>query len=169
VLICILASVLLLNCLIRVTRVQGSSMDPTLENGELMLVWSLGYQPEQGDIGVLNKVTAPIPGWNGERAIVKRVIAVGGQTVDIDYETSLVYVDGKVLDEPYILEDMRRLRDAYMQKTHWEIPEGSVFVLGDNRNDSTDSRHDLLGCVDNGYLLGKVVVAIWPLDKIGLL
>ena len=169
---CVVVAVLVFNCLARLTRVDGHSMDNTLQHQEMLLVWSLGYTPQQGDIVVLNKTTADLPGWDGTRAIVKRVIAVGGQTVDIDYSTGTVYVDGVPLDEPYIKEEMYR-PDPYlrpeMQQTHWDIPEGSIFVMGDNRNNSTDSRDDRLGPIDTGYVLGKVVLALWPLDRFGLM
>ena len=79
-------------------------------------------------------------------------------------------MDGVPLDEPYIKEEMLR-PDPYfrpeMQQTHWEIPEGSIFVMGDNRNNSTDSRDDRLGPIDTGYVLGKVVLALWPPDRFG--
>ena len=103
----------------RLTRVDGPSMDNTLQHNELLLVWSLGYKPQQGDIVVLNKTTAT---HLGGVAIVKRVIAVGGQTVDIDYSTGTVYVDGEPLDEPYIKEPMV---DIYGSRgsTHIEVPE----------------------------------------------
>ena len=87
----------------RLTRVQGESMTNTLQDQQLLLVWSLGYEPKQGDIVVLNKTTVE---HLGGVAIVKRVIATGGQTVDIDYESNSVYVDGVLLDEPYIREPM---------------------------------------------------------------
>lgn len=166
---CVLVAVLLFNCFARVSRVDGSSMDTTLQDGELMLVWSLGYEPKAGDIVVLNKTTAD---FLGNRAIVKRVIATGGQTVDIDYTAGIVYVDGQPLDEPYIMESMYRPdpnRHPTMQETHWDVPEGSIFVMGDNRNNSTDSRDIRLGTVDQDYVLGKVVLALWPLSKIGLM
>ncbi len=99
---CVLAAILIFNCLARLIRVEGHSMDNTLQDGELMLVWSLGYRPRQGDIVVLNKTTAEFLGGEGGEAIVKRVIATGGQTVDIDYAAGIVYVDGSPLDEPYI-------------------------------------------------------------------
>ncbi len=166
---CVLAAVLLFNCLARLTRVDGQSMDNTLQHGELMLVWSLGYRPRQGDIVVLNKTTAEFLGGKDGEAIVKRVIATGGQTVDIDYGSGTVYVDGAALEEPYIREEMCLPANPDMQNTHWEVPEGSVFVMGDNRNHSTDSRHALLGTVDEGYLLGKVVLALWPPSKFGLM
>lgn len=165
---CVLVAVVLFNCLARLTRVEGSSMENTLEEGEMMLLWTLGYQPRQGDIVVLNKTAWETEQILHNRAIVKRVVAVGGQTVDIDYGTGTVYVDGVPLDEPYIKEEMYfPAREPMMQGTHWEIPEGSIFVMGDNRNHSTDSRHVQLGPVDTGYVLGKAVFALWPMDKFG--
>lgn len=167
ILVCVLAAVFLFNCVIRLTRVDGESMDNTLQHGELMLVRSIAYDPQPGDIIVLNKTTVDIPGWDGTKAIVKRIIATEGQTVDVDYEAGLVYVDGKPLDEPYIKEEMYRPLDYHMQQTHWEVPEGSIFVMGDNRNNSTDSRDERLGCIDEEYILGKVVLALWPMSKFG--
>ena len=149
----------------RLTRVDGQSMDYTLQNNELLLVWSLGYTPQQGDIVVLNKTTAT---HLGGRAIVKRVIATGGQTVDIDYNTSTVYVDGEPLDEPYLWEPMM---DIYGSRgsTHIEVPEGSIFVMGDNRNGSDDSRDNLIGTIDEDYVLGKAFFSIFPFSKFGAL
>lgn len=166
---CVLAAVVVFNCCARLTRVDGHSMDDTLRHGELMLIWSLGYQPKQGDIVVLNKNASETIQLLHDRAIVKRVIAVGGQSVDIDYATNTVYVDGDPLDEPYILEEMYRPGYYNMQQTHWDIPEGSIFVMGDNRNHSTDSRHDQVGPIDTGYVLGKAILALWPLEKLGFL
>lgn len=166
VMACVLAAVVLFNCFARLTRVDGRSMDNTLQDGELMWVWSLGYHPKQGDIVVLNKKTAT---FLRDRAIVKRVIAVGGQSVDIDYGTGTVYVDGQPLDEPYIREEMYFPGDFNMYETHWEVPEGSIFVMGDNRNHSTDSRDQRLGPVDEDYILGKAVFAFWPLSRFGTL
>ncbi len=148
----------------RVTRVVGHSMDPTLSEGELLFVWSLGYEPKQGDIIVCNKTTATFLGGD---AIVKRVIAVGGQTVDVDYATSTVYVDGEPLDEPYVLEPSGWFIQPGMEETHVEVPEGSVFLMGDNRNGSTDSRHCELGPVDTDYILGKAVFSLFPFNKMG--
>ena len=163
---CVLAAVVLFNCFARLTRVDGDSMDNTLQDGELMLVWSLGYTPKQGDIVVLNKTTAD---FLGNRAIVKRVIATGGQTVDIDYSSGTVYVDGLPLDEPYIREEMFLPFTSTMQQTHWEVPEGSIFAMGDNRNYSTDSRDDRLGTIHEDYVLGKVVFGLWPPSRMGVL
>ena len=163
---CVLGAVIAFNLVVRLSVVDGHSMDPTLEHGELMLVWSLGYTPKQGDIVIINKTTA---NFLHEQAVVKRVIAVGGQTVDIDYGKGRVYVDGERVKEKYILEEMYLPGNPYMQETHFEVPEGTVFVLGDNRNGSTDSRDSRLGTIDEGYILGRAVAAIWPMDKFGLL
>ena len=151
----------------RLTRVDGDSMTNTLQNGQLLLVWSLGYQPEQGDIVVLNKTTVE---HLGGVAIVKRVIATGGQTVDIDYAANAVYVDGERLDESYIKEPMADLTgDPLRSQTHFEVPDGSIFVMGDNRNGSDDSRNSLIGFIDEDYVLGKAVFSIFPFSTFGAL
>lgn len=145
----------------RIIGVDGSSMAPTLHHGDMLLLQSLGYEPEQGDVVVLTKESFM------DRPIVKRVIAVGGQTVEIDYDTSTVYVDGEALDEPYINEDyMRRLPPDYL--TYAEVPEGSIFVMGDNRNNSSDSRHPLIGIVDERCVLGGAKFVLLPFQDFGV-
>ena len=163
---CVVAAVVVFNCFARLSRVDGQSMDYTLEHNELLLVWSLGYSPKQGDIVIINKTTAE---FLGEHAIVKRVIATGGQTVDIDYASGTVYVDGEALDEPYIAEEMYLPASPNMQQTHFEVPEDEVFVMGDNRNHSTDSRDDRLGTIHEDYVLGRAVLALFPVSKFGTL
>ena len=151
----------------RLTRVDGNSMTNTLQNGQLLLVRSLGYEPEQGDIVVLNKTT--VEHLNGV-AIVKRVIATGGQTVDIDYAANSVYVDGERLDESYIKEPMADMTgDPLYAQTRFEVPEGSIFVMGDNRNGSDDSRDARIGFIDEDYVLGKAVFSIFPFSTFGAL
>ena len=142
----------------RITVVDGSSMLPTLEHGDRMLLWSLGYEPQQGDIVVLHKDFEGVSG-----PIVKRVIAVEGQTVDIDYEENTVYVDGTPLEEDYILEPTER--QYWQEIDHITVPEGCIFVMGDNRNVSNDSRNPDLGVVDTRYVLGKCCLVIWPLGR----
>ena len=149
----------------RLTRLDGTSMTNTLHHNQILLVWSLGYQPEQGDIVVLNKTTAE---HLGGVAIVKRVIATGGQTVDIDYSTNSVYVDGVRLEEDYIREPMVDLTsNPLYAQTHFEVPEGSIFVMGDNRNGSDDSRDSRIGTIDEAYVLGKAIFSFLPLSTFG--
>ena len=142
----------------RITVVDGSSMRPTLEHGDRMLVWSLGYEPKQGDIVVLRKDFGDVSG-----PIVQRGIAVEGQTVRIEYETNTVYVDGQPLEEDYILEPMEQ--QYWQQLDEMTVPEGCIFVMGDNRNVSNDSRNPQLGAVDTRYVLGKCCLVIWPLGN----
>ena len=146
----------------RVIGVDGKSMMPTLHDKDMLLLQSVGYTPKQGDVVVLRKQFADVKG-----PIVKRVIATGGQTVEIDYNTSTVYVDGQPLDEPYLGEPMYTPAMANEQGTYWVVPEGSIFVMGDNRNASSDSRNAELGTVDTRYVLGKALFIILPFQHIG--
>ena len=144
----------------RIIGVDGSSMMPTLHDHDMLLLQSIGYTPESGDVVVLSKKS-----FREGQPIVKRVIAVGGQTVDIDYESNTVYVDGVVLDETYILEPMRELPSNFA--THVVVPEGSIFVMGDNRNNSTDGRSPELGVVDERCVLGRALFVLLPFQDIG--
>ncbi len=143
----------------RVIGVDGRSMLPTLHDRDTMLLQSLGYRPAQGDVVVLTKYFEQVRG-----PIVKRVIATEGQTVDIDYAAGTVTVDGIVLDEPYIREPMRAPWTE--GATHITVPEGHVFVMGDNRNESNDSRNPSLGTVDERYILGRVLMVLLPLNHL---
>lgn len=143
----------------RLISVDGTSMVPTLLHGELMAVRSIGYTPKQGDIIVLTQASFR------DEAIVKRLIAKGGQTVEIDYGAGTVSVDGVVLDEPYINEPMLPRGDV----TSITVPEGYLFVMGDNRNVSADSRYNYVGLVDERRVLGHAEAVIFPLQKFKLL
>lgn len=149
----------------RVISVDGGSMLPTLHHKDMLLLRSIGYTPEQGDIVVLTKDF----GSHVDHPIVKRVIAVGGQTVRIDYETDKVYVDGVALDEPYINEADMRDQGGDLIVNELTVPEGSVFVLGDNRNNSSDSRHYELAAIDERYILGKAVMILLPFQHLSIL
>lgn len=147
---------------VRLIGVDGTSMYPTLQDHSIMLVSNLGYTPQKGDIVVLNK-----QGFWNDQPIVKRVIATGGDTVDIDPVTGDVIVNGEVLDEPYIYEKintLERMGDLTYPQT---VPEGCIYVLGDNRNGSTDSRWSSLGMVDERYVLGHVLSVVFPFNDFG--
>lgn len=148
----------------RIITVDGPSMLPTLHDKDMLLLRSFAYTPEQGDVVVLTKDFD----YYEDQPIVKRVIAVGGQTVRIDYGTSTVYVDGVALEEPYILEQTMYVPGGKLSIQELEVPAGSVFVLGDNRNNSSDSRHYQLGAIDERYILGKVVTVLFSPYKWGL-
>ncbi len=150
---------------IRLVGVVGVSMTPTLLEGDHVALLSnfFYHDIKNGDIVVLR-----VPSYDEDQAIVKRVIATEGQTVDIDFDAGTVTVDGVTLDEPYINEPMT-WPSYYMT---WEypitVPEGCIFVMGDNRNHSTDSRDPSIGMVDTRYVLGKVIATVWPLNQIGV-
>ena len=165
----VVSIVLLFTFVGRISRVEGNSMLHTLHDGDLLLLRSIGYTPKAGDVVVLNKTTDETVSLLGGDAIVKRVIATEGQEVFIDYNTSTVYIDGDPLNEPYLWEAMEFRSGPYSGQTPFVVPEGSIFVMGDNRNGSTDSRHELLGTVDTGYVLGKAVCILFPFSDMGLL
>ena len=146
--------------LVRTSQVNGSSMYPTLEDGDQLLISKLFYEPKQGDIVVVTHPNMP----EDEPALIKRVIALEGQTVDIDFEKGLVFVDGEVLEEDYIAEPTYNQIDFEGPIT---VPKGEVFVLGDNRNNSADSRDDRYGTFDKDYILGRCITRVVPFDKFG--
>lgn len=138
----------------RVVGVNGRSMKPTLNNGDWLLVTAVTTNIERGDIVITTQ-----PNILNE-PLVKRVIATGGDTVDIDFENHTVTVNGEVLDEPYIAEPTARRGDFTYPLT---VPDGYLFLMGDNRNDSTDSRFKIVGFIDERYVLGVAKVRVYPL------
>lgn len=158
----VLIIIFLFTFVFRITVVDGASMENTLYNWDVVLVRSIAYTPEQGDIVVLTKESFR------DQSIIKRVIAVEGQTVDIDYASSTVYVDGAALDEPYIKEWMQVpvFGDVV---NHLTVPEGCIFVMGDNRNHSSDSRDPSIGVVDVRCVIGQAVLVLFPFAHFGKL
>lgn len=146
----------------RFIYVSGPSMQSTLWDKDMMIVQELGYTPRAGDVIIFTK-----PFRTETGPLVKRVIALGGQTVDIDYNAGTVSVDGVVLDEPYINEPM--YAPGYENQSHIEVPVGSLFVMGDNRNHSNDSRDVTLGVIDERQVIGRAVCVVLPFQNFGII
>ena len=152
----VLVVVAIFTFVIRMMGVDGHSMLNTLQHGDRLLVVNsmLYHDYKYGDIVILRK-----NGVYDDDPIVKRVIAVEGQTVDIDFAEGIVYVDGEALEEDYIREPTYTAEGTEFPLT---VPEGSIFVMGDNRNGSSDSRDYRLGTVDTRYVIGKAAFLIFP-------
>ncbi len=149
----ILCGILIFVFVGRVIGVDGSSMLNTLHDTDKIVMSNLFYTPKYGDIVVLKTEAF------GQTPLVKRVIATEGQIVDIDFNTGEVSINGRVIEEFYIRELTTEQLDFNGPVT---VPKGDVFVMGDNRNASTDSRSNLVGMVDTRQILGKVLFVLIP-------
>ena len=143
----------------RIVNVDGDSMKNTLLNDEKLIVTSFMYTPADGDIVVISH------GQHLDEPIVKRVIATEGQTLKIDFDRQQVYVDGKLIDEPYVSSEIVQ-GDSVIPEI---IPEGKIFVMGDNRAISNDSRYNQVGLIDVDDIIGKAQFRVLPINKIGYL
>lgn len=166
-----LAVILLMTFGLRLCVVSGNSMDVTLLNGERLVVSNLFYTPQKGDIIVFHQTSDTDDGFN--EPIVKRVIAKGGEHVKIDYTQNKIYVsadnvftEDELLIEPYIMG----FRPNYPvdSVSFYDVPDGHLFVLGDNRFVSADSRYHEVGFVDERRVLGKVLLRLTPFSKFGI-
>ena len=155
----VLVLVLVFSLFFRIIQVDGESMVPTLQNGDKLIVWGAGYEPQRGDVVIVDSYTAY------GKPLVKRVIAKGGDVVNIDYQAGTVSVNGEVLQEAYIAEPTYLGYDVTFPYT---VPEGTVFVMGDNRNASLDSRSSYVGCIDERDILGKVLLCFLPFSDFGV-
>ena len=151
-----LVLVLVFSFFFRIIQVDGESMVPTLENGDKLIVWGAGYEPQRGDVVIVDSYTSY------GRPLVKRVIAKGGDTISIDYATGTVEVNGKVLEEDYIAEPTYLGYDVEFPYT---VPEGTVFVMGDNRNNSLDSRSQRVGLIHKDDIIGKAQAVVFPFSN----
>lgn len=141
--------------LLSIAVVNGDSMYPTMENGKFLLVDRIHSMYSRGDI-----ILAQVPTMNsGGEYIVKRVIAVGGETLSIDYEKNEVTVDGELISEPYINleEDDPMWPENDVDTIEYLVPDGYIFVMGDNRNYSADSRSEEIGPISEKKIIGKVI------------
>ena len=149
------AVILLLSFVFRHAEVIGSSMDTTLANGEHLIISDLFYTPERGDIIVFEDHSTIY-----KKPLIKRVIAVGGDHIRI--KNGVVHINGTLLDESAYV------RAAYtMGDIDIVVPDGEVFVMGDNRGASDDSRNSLIGTIDEDAILGKVILRFFPFDSFG--
>lgn len=149
----------------RISVVSGNSMNQTLSHGDTLVVSSLPYTPKQGDIVVFR---APYSVPYGDEHLVKRVIATENQTIDIDFSTWTVTVDGQKIDE----SDYLYLSGfPYHSEISfpYTVPEGKVFLMGDNRYGSHDSRTNDIGAVDVDYIVGPAVLRLFPINKFGFI
>ena len=146
-------AVLIATLWLPVLQVYGNSMTPTLQNGEIIFtVKTSEFEP--GDI---------ISFYYNNKILIKRVIARSGEWVDMDAEGN-VYVNETLLDEPYL--DEKAFGDCNIELPY-QVPEGRVFVMGDHRSTSVDSRNSAVGCVAQEQIVGKILFRVWPLEKFG--
>ncbi len=156
--VALVVALLINQFLFAIVRVDGASMQPTLLDSERLVITKLFYKPEPNDIVIVKSEVL-------KKHIVKRVIATEGQEIYIDAKTGDVYVDNVLLDEPFIKEKINPLRVGTKYDYPLVVPEGTVFVMGDNRNNSQDSRS--IGVIPLNEIVGKASLRILPLDKFG--
>lgn len=158
--ICVVLIVALLVFVFRPVTVVGNAMEDTLKENDTIILTNFLYTPQQGDVVVINASS------KGEStAIIARVIAVGGQSISIEEDKNRVLVDGKIIDEPYVKGDTDMGIEWDVPAT---IPDGYVFVLGDNREAAYDSRYQQIGLVHESDIIGKVQFLVFPFERISV-
>ncbi|MDP4121254.1 MAG: signal peptidase I [Bacillota bacterium] len=148
--------IILLTFVFRMVNVDGRSMMDTLQTNDKVVVTNLFYYPHDGDIIVISH------GANYTKPLIKRVIAVEGQTLNIDFKTGTVIVDGVKLYEPYIKAPTTTQGDLPVCSV---VPKGKVFVMGDNRPESMDSRYSEVGLINISDIIGKAQYIVYPFDR----
>lgn len=173
ILTAIVAIVLIFTFIIRINTVEGTSMDPTLEGGQKLLVTDLFYTPDYNDIVIVQAANL-----DGGKPIVKRVIGLPGDTVRIDFEAGIVYrngealpievIDNQLYEDGHKIKTYTTLRQDMQSNQDYVVPEDSYFVMGDNRNNSKDSRlFSAIGFIDKNYIAGRAIFSIFPFDTFG--
>ncbi len=175
--ITVFAIVMVFTYLLHPVNVVGESMVPTLNDKDKIFMSMITTNVSYGDIIVINNDASYMLGSSGEvikrdsaqfdECIIKRVIACGGQTIDINFDNGIVTVDGKELDEPYIAALTTKNQGAFQFPL--TVPEGYYFVMGDNRNKSTDSRSPYVGLIKKEQIYGKALVRYGPLSEFKIL
>ncbi len=178
VLISVFFVIMLFAYVLRPVTVEGHSMESTLQNQDKLFMTDLLYTPKRGDIVIVDNDFSHIYNEEGdliessglstattEKHLIKRVIAVGGETLNIDFTTGIVTIDGVVLEEPYI--NNLTVNDEGAFTYPLTIPEGYYFVMGDNRQHSSDSRHPMVGLVSEEQIMGKAVFRFAPISNFG--
>ncbi len=159
-LLCMLVIFIAFTFFFRLVKVSGASMNPTLMTGDRLITSNFLYSPDYGDIIVINKQGAE------EESIIKRVIALPGDKLSIDFETHLIIVNGKVLYEDY--EVTEPISEQYDLTYPLTVPDNAVFVLGDNRNNSLDSRTESIGFISLDEISGKALIRVFPIGKFSI-
>ncbi len=162
----VIVVVLLFTFVFKIVGIVGESMTNTLMNGDRVLVCGLGYEPKVGDVVIISRNASNIiedEDTEDER-IIKRVIALEGQTVTID-QTGIVKVDGTEIQESYVKEHAKTFPKEGNGEYSHIVADGCVFVLGDNREGSLDSRSSVIGDVDKRYILGKAICRVVPFSE----
>jgi len=158
IVVAVSAALLVRQFVLQQFAVSGSSMYSTLHDGDRVLVNKLSYRlhdPRRGDVVVLKTMESV-----GERDLIKRVVALPGET--IEYRSCVLYIDGRVLTEPYLDDSIVTAQNCGGDQAPLTVPEDSVFVLGDNRGGSKDSRDGQLGPISYDDIIGRAFVVIWP-------
>ncbi len=158
--------VLVFTFFIRFVGVSGTSMLNTFQDGDRLIIQKIGYTPKAGDVVVLSRSYLPLDNPDSTEPIIKRIIAVGGQRIEIKSLTGDVFVDGKLLEEDYIQgTTMVTEKGVLVENYVVDVPEGHLFVMGDNREVSKDSRNPGVGTIDEHYVLGKAILRILPFEN----
>lgn len=163
--------VLVFTFLFRIATIDGRSMQDTFYHGEKVVLSKLFYEPKYGDVVIIsrNYINDTSDTDNSSRPIIKRIIATEGQTVKIDFVEGIVYVDGKPLKEDYTRTKTNLKYDIDFSEGV-TVPKDCVFVMGDNRNESLDSRSSSIGengMIDKRYILGRVFLRVFPFNRFG--